>query len=107
PFGGRLPLTGGLYGSVPMRLPKPSPTSAALITGASAGIGLEIARQLGARGHTLVLVARRKDRLRKLAAELTATYGVRAESVAADLSKEASRRRVPGRLTELELDVDI
>jgi short-subunit dehydrogenase len=78
-----------------------------LITGASAGIGLEIARQLAARGHGLVLVARRKDRLEKLAAELTATYGVRAETVAADVGKDASRRRVPGRLTELELNVEI
>jgi len=90
-----------------MGLPKPSATSAALITGASAGIGLEIARQLGARGHTLVLVARRKDRLRQVASELTATYGVRAETISSDLSKEPSRRRIPGRLTELGLDVEI
>lgn len=90
-----------------MSLPKPSDTSAALITGASAGIGLEIARQLGARGHTLVLVARRKDRLQTLAAELTAAYGVRAEAISADLSKEASRRRLPGRLSELGLEVAV
>jgi uncharacterized protein len=90
-----------------MSLPEPTASSAALITGASAGIGLEIARQLGTRGHTLVLVARRKDRLAQIAAELTATYGVRAETISSDLSKEASRRRIPGRLTELGLDVEI
>ena len=90
-----------------MSLPKPSATSAALITGASAGIGLEIARQLAAKGHGVVLVARRKDRLEEIAAELSSTYGVRAETISADLSKEASRRRVPGRVTELELDIDI
>jgi uncharacterized protein len=88
-------------------LPQPSPSSAALITGASAGIGLEIARQLASRGHTLVLVARRKQRLEQLAGELTATYGVRTETVAADVGKEASRRRIPGRITELGLDVEI
>ena len=90
-----------------MSLPKPSSSSAALITGASAGIGLEIARQLAARGHSLVLVARRKERLRKLADELSASYGVRAETIASDLTKEASRRRIPGRLAELGLDVEI
>jgi short-subunit dehydrogenase len=90
-----------------MSLPSPKATSAALVTGASAGIGLEFARQLGARGHNLVLVARRKERLQQLAAELAATFGVRTETVAADLSKEASRRRIPGRITELGLDVEI
>lgn len=94
-------------GSKTISLPKPSASSAALITGASAGIGLEFARQFAARGHALVLVARRKDRLQQLAAELSATYGVRTETVAADLTKEASRRRIPGRVTALGLDVEI
>ncbi len=98
-----------MFGNVApaVSLPKPSSSSAALITGASSGIGLEIARQLATRGHTLVLVARRKDRLAALASELTATYGVRVETISADLGKEASRRRVPSRLTELGLEVEI
>jgi uncharacterized protein len=90
-----------------MSLPKPSRNSTALITGASAGIGAEMARELARRGHGVVLVARRKHRLNDLAAELTAEYGVRAETIASDLSKPASRSRIPGRITELGLDVEI
>ena len=57
-------------------------TKVALITGASAGLGVEFARQLSARGHRLVLVARRKERLDDLARELG-----NARAVAIDLSK--------------------
>jgi hypothetical protein len=88
-------------------LPKPTADSAALITGASAGIGAEIARELARRGHGVVLVARRKQRLNELADELSSEYGVRAETIASDLSKPASRSRIPGRITELGLDVEI
>ena len=56
--------------------------SVALITGASAGLGEEFARQLSKRGHQLVLAARRKDRLESLAAELG-----NARSVEIDLSR--------------------
>ena len=55
----------------------------ALITGASAGLGVEFARQLSKRGHRLVLAARRKDRLDELAKELG-----NARAVAIDLSKK-------------------
>lgn len=90
-----------------MSLPKPSSKSTALITGASAGIGAEIARELARRGHNVVLVARRKQRLNELAKELTGEFGIRAETLASDLSKPASRSRIPGRITELGLDVEI
>jgi len=58
-------------------------TEVALITGASAGLGVEFARQLSARGHRLVLVARRKERLEELAKELG-----NARAVALDLSED-------------------
>ncbi len=90
-----------------MSLPKPTPSSAALVTGASAGIGSEIATLLAARGHNLVLVARRKQRLVALADELSEEHGVRVETIACDLGKTASRARIPGRIEELGLDVEI
>ena len=64
------------------------PQPVALITGASAGLGVEFARQLSARGHRLVLAARRKDRLDALAAELG-----NARAVAIDLGRSRARRR--------------
>ena len=57
-----------------------------LITGASSGIGVEFAREFARRGSDVVLVARRLERLEKLAAELNATYGVRATAMPLDLS---------------------
>ncbi|MEV6581838.1 SDR family oxidoreductase [Streptomyces sp. NPDC051582] len=57
-----------------------------LITGASSGLGAEFARQLAARGSDLVLVARREERLKALAAELSAAHGVTAEPIVMDLA---------------------
>lgn len=66
----------------------------ALITGASAGIGAEFARQLAASGHDLILTARRLDRLQALASELSTKYSVRTHCVAADLAKPTDVERL-------------
>jgi short-subunit dehydrogenase len=88
-------------------LPNPQPSSAALVTGASAGIGGAIAHELAARGHGLVLVARRKERLDALADELHDEHGVRTETIACDLTEEAPRAQLAGQIEELGLDVEI
>lgn len=73
----------------------------ALITGASAGLGAEFARQLAGRGYNLVLVARRADRLEALAEEIEATYGVHADVLAADLADAEGLRLVEERIRSL------
>jgi short-subunit dehydrogenase len=77
------------------------------VTGASSGIGEEIARQLAGRGHGVTLVARREDRLVALAEELYETHGVRAEHIAADLGSDAGRDELLAKIQGLGLDVEI
>jgi uncharacterized protein len=73
----------------------------ALVTGASSGIGEQFARQLSERGHELILVARRSDRLERLAGELRGNTHV----VPCDLATEADS--LAGRVAELGLEVDL
>ena len=71
----------------------------ALITGASAGIGLEYADQLAERGYDLVMVARRRDLLDQHAARLAKQHGITAEVLQADLTTKAGLTATEARLT--------
>lgn len=84
-------------------LPAPGADRAAIVTGASSGIGAELARELAGRGHQVVLVARRLAQLTELAAKL----GDRGHVLAADLSDREDRAALPERVAELGLSADI
>ena len=90
-----------------MALPPPDPGTTCLITGASSGIGAEIARGLAARGLSLALVARREDRLQELAEEITARHGVEAEVVAGDVSDERSREKLIAEVEKRGLTIEV
>ncbi|MDO8105933.1 SDR family NAD(P)-dependent oxidoreductase [Isoptericola sp. b441] len=79
----------------------------ALVTGASAGLGLEFAWQLATARHDVVLVARDAERLERLAGQLNAAAGVRAEVLPADLSRREDVERVADRLRQDERPVGL
>jgi short-subunit dehydrogenase len=86
-----------------MSLPEPQADSRAVVTGASSGIGVELADLLAARGHALLLVARRRDRLTELAERLTAAHGVSVETRACDLADRAARQALTAELAGLDV----
>lgn len=90
-----------------MALPDPSPQSTCLVTGASAGIGAEIARELARRGLGVTLAARREERLRELAEELSGEHGVRTETVSVDVSEVDARKKLKAELDERGLTVEV
>lgn len=79
----------------------------ALVTGATAGIGLEFARQMAARGHDLVLVARNRERLEQVAGELAAAHGIRAVPFVADLAHRDQVQWVVDRINDPDAPVEI
>jgi uncharacterized protein len=90
-----------------MTLPVPRESATCLVTGASSGIGAELARELARRGHGLTLVARREERLRELAAELSDRHPVRIEVLAADLTDGRARHALDATLADRGLTVDV
>ena len=83
------------------------PGETVLITGASSGIGRQLARQFASDGANLVLVARSAASLGELAVELAATYGVQAQALPADLSQPAGPAEIVQTLTQRHVAVDI
>jgi short-subunit dehydrogenase len=78
----------------------------ALVTGASGGIGEELARLFAADGHSLVLVARSRDKLARLAEELKQKHGVSARVLAADLARPESPQEIFAELQGVGVHVD-
>ena len=79
----------------------------ALITGASGGIGECFARRLAARKQNLALVARSREKLEAIANELSATHGIRAEAIAADLSETGAAEGLVRELDARGIEVDL
>jgi hypothetical protein len=80
--------------------------SRALITGASAGLGSEFARQLAAAGHGLILVARRTQPMETLAEELRERYGIAVDIMTADMCDESAPARLFAETQQRGLQVD-
>jgi len=78
----------------------------AVITGASAGLGLCFANKLAEHGFDLVLIARRKERLQTIATKLESEYSVRCEIIPADLARVEDIEKVANRIKQIS-DLDI
>lgn len=79
----------------------------ALVTGASSGLGVDFAKQLAAIGCHLLLVARREDRLRTVAADIMAQYGVQVEIITLDLSLPEAPQQLYDQLQTAGKQVDV
>ena len=79
----------------------------ALITGASSGIGLELARLFAADGHDLVIVARREELLHKVADELSSKFGVKVTVIPKDLTLKDSPKEIYDQITKAGIEIAI
>src|SRR5690625_7878791 len=88
-----------------MPVPTPSPDARAVVTGASQGIGEALATELAARGHHLIITARRAEVLEALASRLTDRYGVTVEVRAVDLADPTARAVLIDELAERPISI--
>ena len=88
-----------------MPVPPPHPDARAVVTGASQGIGEALATELAARGHSLILTARRAEVLTELAARLTERYGVIVEVRPVDLTDAAERDKLAEELAGRNISI--
>src|SRR5215831_5416084 len=82
-------------------------TSTAIVTGASSGIGLELARELARNGHDLVLIARSADLLAELTIELREQFKVHVEGYPCDLSDAGAVRNLCSEIERSGAQIDI
>ena len=82
-------------------------SNTALITGASSGIGRELAKIHAARGGDVVLVARRREALEELKAELESAHAIRATVIAADLAEPGAAERIFAATEEAGSEIDV
>lgn len=88
-----------------MPVPAPSPDSRAVVTGASQGIGEALATELAARGHNLIITARRAEVLEQVAARIAGRYGVTVEVRAVDLADPQQRGALADELAGREISI--
>jgi short-subunit dehydrogenase len=94
-----------LFTIVVMPVPAPSPDARAVVTGASQNIGEALATELAARGHHLIVTARREDVLTGLAARLTERFGVTVEVRAVDLADPSERAKLCDELASRNISI--
>jgi uncharacterized protein len=88
-----------------MPVPAPSPDARAVVTGASQNIGAALATELAARGHSLIITARREDLLNALASTLSEKYGVTVEVRPADLADSTDRAKLIDELATRDISI--
>jgi len=88
-----------------LSLPAPAASTTALITGASSGIGTELARDLARRGYGLTITARRSDRLEDLAQELRDVHSVTVDVHAGDLGDDTQRAELVAKVSSGEREL--
>lgn len=88
-----------------MPLPDPAPDARAVVTGASQGIGEALATELAARGHHLIITARREDKLDELATRLALAHRVSVDVRPADLTDSDQRAELAGELAQQNISM--